>query len=90
MPSSFTSAAVLSFSRRSTAFYGLVDVIVRLLYPSRLFPSQAVPWVLPMPFQRPCDPSLTDIAVAGVLCHDKDCYPTWSILINLAAVVPSY
>jgi len=54
MPSSFTSGAVLSFSRRPTAFYGLVDVIVRLLYPSRLFPSQAVHSVLPMPFQGQC------------------------------------
>jgi hypothetical protein len=54
MPGSFTSGAVLSFLRRPTAFYRLVEVIVRLLYPSRLFPSQAVPWVLPMSFQRPC------------------------------------
>jgi len=89
MPSNFTTGTVMSFLRRPTAYYRLADVTVRLLYPNRLFPSQAVPWVQPMPFQRPVDPSVRDIAVAGVLGHDKDCCLVWSSLINLAAVVPS-
>jgi hypothetical protein len=54
VPSSFTSEAVMSFSRRPAAFYRLVDVIVLLLKPSRHFPSQTVPWVLSMPFQGQC------------------------------------
>ena len=89
MPNSFTTGTVMSFLRRPTAYYRLVDVTFRLLYPNRLFPSRAVPWVLPMPFQRPVEPSVRDIAVASVLGHDKVFCLVWSSLINLAVVVPS-